>query len=53
MSLSAAPLEAVARTGIYLDQASRTRLVPALRLLPGARADHYRLDVAFRGGTLI
>lgn len=53
MSLAASPLEAVARTGIYLDRVSRTRLVPALRSLPAAQAERYRLDAASRGRTVL
>lgn len=53
MNLAASPLEAVASTGIYLDRASRMRLVPALRTLTGPRAERYRQQAASRGGSTL
>jgi asparagine synthase (glutamine-hydrolysing) len=49
INLPASPLEAVASTGIYLDRATRERLVPALKSVSGSRAEQYRLDAASRG----
>jgi asparagine synthase (glutamine-hydrolysing) len=53
MNLSASPLEAVARTGIYFDEETRMRLVPALRSLSGPRAERLRMEAASRGKTLL
>lgn len=52
ISLPASPVEAVAKTGIYLDVASRERLVPALQSLD-RRAEQHRFDAASRGGTIV
>lgn len=52
INLAASPLEAVARTGIYLDRKSRERLVPSLRSL-SKEAEQYRLEAASQGRTII
>jgi asparagine synthase (glutamine-hydrolysing) len=52
MSLAASSEEAVARSGIYLDPASRVRLAPVLESLHH-RAERYRLEAALHGRTLV
>jgi asparagine synthase (glutamine-hydrolysing) len=53
MSLSALPLDAVARSGLHLDEASRISIVPALASISERRAEQHRYDAASGGTTLL
>jgi asparagine synthase (glutamine-hydrolysing) len=53
IGLDATPTEAVARTGLHLDVASRDRLVPALRSLGAGRAERYRQGLACAGSSVL
>jgi asparagine synthase (glutamine-hydrolysing) len=53
MSLAGGQLDAVARTGIYLDEHARDALVPALARLRPNRAEERRRAFAAHGSTLI
>jgi asparagine synthase (glutamine-hydrolysing) len=51
--LDAAPLTAVGRTGLYLDEPTRRALVPLLRGLPSGEPEAFRAARAAEGPTLV